>query len=209
MGMTGPTGAAGAIGPTGPTGAAGAIGPTGPTGTAGAIGPTGPTGAAGAIGPTGPTGAAGAIGPTGPTGATGTIEPQAAAFFANFGSVFPNASQIPYGEIVSDPTGQITLLESTRIVLEPGTYLISYHVSAILQTAGYMQVTPFYNGASHIEFGIYFKTTADKASAYGSNSIIIVVPETTRFSLTYNSPSTSIEGTVTLTVLRLQQAQTN
>ena len=61
MGPTGPTGVAGEtgpsggpIGPTGPTG----IGVTGPTGTAGATGPTGtgvtgPTGTAGATGPTG------------------------------------------------------------------------------------------------------------------------------------------------------------
>ncbi len=68
-----------------------------------------------------------------------------------------------------------------------------------------MQVTPFYNGEVHMEFGIYFKTTENTASAYGSNSIIIAVPEQTRFSLTYNSPSVSTECTTTLTIQRLNR----
>lgn len=89
------------------------------------------------------------------------------------------------------------------MALVPGEYLISYHVSAILSTAGYMQVTPIYDGASHIEFSIYFKTAGDQASAYGSNSIILSVPEETRFSLAYTSNAVSIDGTATITVLQL------
>lgn len=89
--------------------------------------------------------------------------------------------------------------------LAPGYYLVSYHVSTLLSTPGYMQVTPSYNGASHIEFGIYFKTTGNVASAYGSNSIIIDVPAETTFTLTYNSNVVSSDGTVTITFLKLQR----
>lgn len=68
-----------------------------------------------------------------------------------------------------------------------------------------MQVTPFYNGAPHIEVSIYFKTGFDVTSAYGSNSIIINVPEQTRFSLTYNSSVRSSDGAGTITVVKLNR----
>lgn len=68
-----------------------------------------------------------------------------------------------------------------------------------------MQVTPFYSGNAHIEFGIYFKTGSNVVSAYGSNSIIINVPEQTRFSLTFNSNTQSSDGAATITVLKLNR----
>ena len=64
----------------------------------------------------------------------------------------------------------------------------------------------YYNGASHIEFGIYFKTAGTTASAYGSNSIIISVPARTRFTLTYNSTETGGDGAATVTVVKLRRS---
>ena len=214
-GPTGSTGATGPAGPTGPTGAAGLIGatgPAGPTGPSGLIGATGPAGPTGANGPTGPTGATGSTGPTGATGPTGSTGPAGEApddvfaSFATFAIPFTNATQIPLGTSTADPTGQIVLSDPTHIDLAPGYYLISYHVSSILSTPGYMQITPYYNGSSHIEYGIYFRTASNYTTAYGSNSIIIDVPEQTRFSLTFNSPVTNTEGTATITVVKLNRA---
>ena len=217
-GNTGPAGATGPAGPTGSTGATGPAGPTGPTGAAGLIGatgPAGPTGPSGPTGPAGPTGANGPAGPTGPTGAAGLIgatgpageaPDDVFASFATFAIPFTNATQIPLGTSTADPTGQIVLSDPTHIDLAPGYYLISYHVSSILSTPGYMQITPYYNGSSHIEYGIYFRTASNYTTAYGSNSIIIDVPEQTRFSLTFNSPVTNTEGTATITVVKLNRA---
>ena len=169
----------------------------------GATGPAGPTGANGPAGPTGPTGAAGLIGATGPAG---EAPDDVFASFATFAIPFTNATQIPLGTSTADPTGQIVLSDPTHIDLAPGYYLISYHVSSILSTPGYMQITPYYNGSSHIEYGIYFRTASNYTTAYGSNSIIIDVPEQTRFSLTFNSPVTNTEGTATITVVKLNRA---
>ena len=223
-GNTGPAGATGPAGPTGSTGATGPAGPTGPTGAAGLIGatgPAGPTGPSGPTGPAGPTGTTGANGPAGPTGATGPTgaagligatgpageaPDDVFASFATFAIPFTNATQIPLGTSTADPTGQIVLSDPTHIDLAPGYYLISYHVSSILSTPGYMQITPYYNGSSHIEYGIYFRTASNYTTAYGSNSIIIDVPEQTRFSLTFNSPVTNTEGTATITVVKLNRA---
>lgn len=68
-----------------------------------------------------------------------------------------------------------------------------------------MQITPFYSGRSHIEYGIYFKTGSPVSSAYGSNAIIINVPEETRFSLTYNSNASGSDGAATVAVVKLNR----
>lgn len=183
-------------GPRGPKGMTGATGSTGSTG------PQGIPGVTGATGRQGPTGATGLQGPTGPTGA---LPDQAFASFAIYAYQFVNATQIPLYTVVADATGQIASLDNTRIMLAPGYYLISYHVSTLLSTPGYMQITPTYNGDPHIEFGIYFKTTGNVASAYGSNSLIIEVPAETNFTLTYNSNVVSTDGTATITFLKLQR----
>lgn len=186
----------------GPTGPAGVTGPTGATGAQGPAGPTGADGMNGAMGPTGPTGADGATGPTGPAGAP---PEDVFASFATFALKFTDASLIVLGTSTADPTGQIVLTDSTFITLAPGYYLITYHVSAIMAEPGYMQITPYYNSASHIEYGIYFKTAANYSSAYGSNTIIINVPSETRFSLTYNSNVNSSDGTATIAVVKLNR----
>ena len=70
-----------------------------------------------------------------------------------------------------------------------------------------MQITPYYNGSSHIEYGIYFRTASNYHNRIGSNPIIIDVPEQTPvFPLTFNSPVTNTEGTATITVVKLNRA---
>jgi len=77
LGLQGPAGPEGSVGPKGAVGPAGPEGPVGPKGADGAVGPAGPVGlkgadgAVGPEGPVGPKGADGAVGPAGPTGPTG------------------------------------------------------------------------------------------------------------------------------------------
>lgn len=192
MGATGSTGIAGNTGPTGATGATGSTGATGPTGEQGPIGITGNTG---------PTGATGATGNTGPT------EDDVFASFINFGASFTNGALIPMGIGVVDTTGNIVLTDPTRITLQPGLYSISYEVSGLLAAAGFMQITPFYNSSPHIEYGIYFMTNGTgRASAFGAVSFIIDVPAESVFNLTFNSPVTVTEGTLTMVIFKLRRS---
>ena len=179
--------------------------PQGPQGEPGPQGPQGPQGEPGPQGPQGPQGEPGPQGPQGPQGEPGVAPDDIFASFATFEVRFVNAQPIPLGTSLADPTGNITLADATRIVLTPGYYYISYSVSAVLDEAGYMQITPSYNGASHIEYGIYFKTNVSSSSAYGSNSIIIYVPEETSFTLTYNSNTANRSGAATVAVLKLNR----
>ncbi len=189
----------------GADGSAGAIGPTGPTGATGATGPTGPIGVTGATGSTGPTGVTGATGPTGPTGPTGALPEESFASFANLQAIWNPNSLIDMFPDTTDPTGNITQLDTSRISLEPGYYLIAYSVSAIYRTASYMQITPYYNGGPHLEASVYFATSINGSSACGSAHMIIYVPSQTTLSLYYNSPAQATDGTVNMTIVKLNR----
>lgn len=187
------------VSPTGPQGNTGATGPIGNTG------PTGPQGNTGATGPTGNTGSTGPQGNTGVTGPTGILPQQAFASYFDFQNVYTDASMIPMRASVSDITGNITQTSATTLLLQPGYYLINYHISVILATPGYIQITPSYNGQSHIETGFYFKTTDNAQSAIGSASLIAFVSQASNFTLTYNSNVNSTEGALTITLVKLER----
>ena len=202
----GPQGPAGPPGPTGPTrpqGPAGIPGPTGPTGPAGPQGSSGMPGARGFTGPAGMQGPAGATGPTGPTGPQGAVPNDIFASFIGVSELFTNGSQLLLFPAITDPTGNITETDLMHVQLQAGYYLVSYSVSAIFNTPSYMQVTPFYNGVSHLETGVYFATSANGSSAAGSAHFILEAPSPTPFTLTYSGHIDAREGTITLTFLKL------
>ena len=228
-GATGPTGATGATGATGPTGAAGpagtdglqgatgaqgpagATGPTGATGATGADGLPGATGATGADGPTGATGATGADGlpglpgATGATGATGVAPDDVFASFANIQALWDQNSLITMFPDVTDPTGNIVQTDFSRITLQPGYYLVGYSISTIYRTASYMQVTPSYNGTSHMESSVYFATSVNGTSAGGSANFIIYAPAETTLSLFYSSPVQATDGIFDMIIVKLNR----
>ena len=140
-----------------------------------------------------------------PQGQPGNIANQSFASFFNYGNLFNNGSQLPFYPVVTDTTGQIEQISQEQISLQPGYYLVSYHVSAVLSDAGYMQITPFYSSTSHLELGIYFLTPEGRSTANGSNTIIIYIPEKTNFTLTYNSNVSSRDGAATLSILKLER----
>ena len=208
-GATGPQGPAGAPGSTGP---AGERGPTGPAGAAGSAGATGPTGPQGIPGPTGPQGVPGRDGPTGPTGATGPQGPAGPGTdaFASFYSdvrTLPNGSAIPLYPLLADPTGAIIpAADYQSLQLQPGCYLATFDVSAVLAAPGYLQVTPSVGGQAQVALGVYFRTAAGNASAGGSRTFAFCLPSGGAFSLTYNSSASSSSVTTTGTRQRLRQA---
>ena len=179
------------------------MGPRGMQGLTGAMGPTGQQG------PTGAQGIAGVTGPTGPRGPEGIVPEDIFASFINFAAVFQDAQLIPMGIQTADSTGNIVLNNSTRIELKPGFYWIDYEVSCLVKGANFIQVTPFYNGAAHLEYGIYYMTSSEsRSSAFGAVSMILEVPSDTMFSLTFNSSGEVTECTLTLTILKLRRTLT-
>lgn len=143
--------------------------------------------------------------PPGATGPVGRVPSDIFASFINFVAQFTNASLIQMGVWVADPTGNIVLTDPARISLAPGIYSIFYDVSALISKSTFMQITPYYNGCPHIEYGIYFATGPSRSSAFDSVSFMIEVPVQTVFNLTYNSTVTATVGTLTMAIFKLRR----
>jgi len=143
MGLIGPTGNDGAMGPSGSTG------PSGNTGATGASGNPGPAGPTGAIGPAGPQGPAGGFNAGSITGTinmcvSGAASPTSALVYV------PGHAFTGY----SDPASGNFMLDTVT----PGTYTVNFQqTSNAALTASVSPVTVSANTASNlgaIDFGV-------------------------------------------------------
>ncbi len=139
-------------------------------------------------------------------GPAGLVPDDVFASFKNFALAPDNAALLPLYPGVEDPSGQIVVQDNQRILLAEGYYLISYQVSGLFREKGFMQITPYYNDAAHLDEGIYFMTGDGVSSAAGSAHLIVDASEGTRFSLTFNSNVTVTEVQTTMTVLKLRRS---
>ena len=205
-GPAGPQGEQGPAGPQGEQGPAGPQGEQGPAGPQGEQGPAGPQGEQGPAGPQGeqgPAGPQGEQGPAGPQGEQGPAGPDLYASFVAYMQQFANGSPISFTQAVADPTGHISQPSATQVALAPGTYFVTYHVSAVLEAAGYLQITPFYNGAAFLEYGVYDRVSSASVSVSGSAAFIAVVPAQTVLTLNCNSSAAVRDGAMTMVILGL------
>lgn len=127
------------------------------------------------------------------------------ASFINTQYPLTKDSLIDFLPAVLDTTGNIRPLSTTVVSLQPGYYLISYKVSCIFREPNYMQITPIYNGMSHLETGIYFATSTNGSSACGSAFIILYTPNGTEFSLNYSGSSSATDGDINITMVKLRR----
>ena len=139
-----------------------------------------------------------------PEGRPGASGSDVYASFFTFQQRFANGQPIHLFTAVADATGSIGQESSTRVTLAPGTYFVTYHISAVLEDAGYLQVTPAYNGAAHLEYGVYARTADPNVTVSGSNAFIAVVPEETVLTLNVNTSTATRDGAATLVILGLR-----
>ena len=154
-------------------------------------------------GPEGPAGPQGEQGPAGPQGEQGPAGPDLYASFVAYMQQFANGSPISFTQAVADPTGHISPPSATQVALAPGTYFVTYHVSAVLEAAGYLQITPFYNGAAFLEYGVYDRVSSASVSVSGSAAFIAVVPAQTVLTLNCNSSAAVRDGAMTMVIMGL------
>ncbi len=166
-------------------------------------GKPGPEGPAGPQGEQGPAGPQGEQGPAGPQGEQGPAGPDLYASFVAYMQQFANGSPISFTQAVADPTGHISQPSATQVALAPGTYFVTYHVSAVLEAAGYLQITPFYNGAAFLEYGVYDRVSSASVSVSGSAAFIAVVPAQTVLTLNCNSSAAVRDGAMTMVIMGL------
>ena len=150
-----------------------------------------------------PRGKPGPEGPAGPQGEQGPAGPDLYASFVAYMQQFANGSPISFTQAVADPTGHISQPSATQVALAPGTYFVTYHVSAVLEAAGYLQITPFYNGAAFLEYGVYDRVSSASVSVSGSAAFIAVVPAQTVLTLNCDSSAAVRDGAMTMVIMGL------
>lgn len=64
-------------------------------------------------------------------------------------------------------------------------------------------MTPTYNGAAHLDDGVYSKVGMPGVTAGGSHGLILYAPSQTTFTLTFNSNSAARSGAASVTILKL------
>ena len=120
---------------------------------------------------------------------------------------FANAAPISFATAVADSTGHIAQTSVTQVTLQPGTYFITYNISAILEAAGYLQLTPSYDGRVFLEYGVYDRVADASVGVAGSSSFIAVIPEETTFTLTCNTNAAVRDGAMTMVILGLRTGE--
>lgn len=148
----------------------------------------------------GPQGEQGPQGEPGPKGENSILA--AASFFA-FERRFENGKPIPLVTGTADETGQIQLEDETRIRLEQGKYAVWYTVSAVLEKAGYLQVTPSQQASPLLAYGVYAKTADQLVTAGGTNFMLLTGTEPIVLRLNYNSNVGSRSGAASVMVWKL------
>ena len=73
----------------------------------------------------------------------------------------------------------------------------------VLEAAGYLQITPFYNGAAFLEYGVYDRVSSASVSVSGSAAFIAVVPAQTVLTLNCNSSAAVRDGAMTMVIMGL------
>lgn len=144
-------------------------------------------------------------GPQGEPGPQGENSVLAVASFFAFERRFENGKPVPLVTGMEDETGQIQLMGETAILLEPGRYAVWYTLSAVLEEAGYLQVTPSQQGSPRLAYGVYGKTADALVTAGGTNFLLLQAEETSVLQLNYNSNVVSRSGAASVMVWKLAE----
>lgn len=139
----------------GPMGPRGEPGPQGCPGERGEPGPQGVTGPQGPQGVTGPMGPRGDPGPRGPAGPPGYPQNSVFASFMEQKLFIPENANLPLKVNIPDTTGNISPYDNYSVILNPGYYAIYYYISTVMETPGFIKLTPVFNDSMQTVFTGY------------------------------------------------------
>ena len=140
---------------SGPMGPRGEPGPQGCPGERGEPGPQGVTGPQGPQGVTGPMGPRGDPGPRGPAGPPGYPQNSVFASFMEQKLFIPENANLPLKVNIPDTTGNISPYDNYSVILNPGYYAIYYYISTVMETPGFIKLTPVFNDSMQTVFTGY------------------------------------------------------
>lgn len=189
----------------GPMGPRGEPGPQGCPGERGEPGPQGVTGPQGPQGVTGPMGPRGDPGPRGPAGPPGYPQNSVFASFMEQKLLLPENFNLPLKVNIPDTTGNISPYDSCSVILNPGYYAIHYYISTVMETPGFIKLTPVFNDSMQNVFTGYAESRNYREILEISRYFIIEIFRASPLFFVWNSSANISEININLIVQKLSR----
>lgn len=189
----------------GPMGPRGEPGPQGCPGERGEPGPQGVTGPQGPQGVTGPMGPRGDPGPRGPAGPPGYPQNSVFASFMEQKLLLPENSNLPLKVNIPDTTGNISPYDSCSVILNPGYYAIYYYISTVMETPGFIKLTPVFNDSMQSVFTGYAESRDYREILEISRYFIIEIFRASPLFFVWNSSADISEININIIVQKLSR----
>lgn len=187
----------------GPMGPRGVPGPPGCPGDRGETGPQGVTGPQGPQGVTGPMGPKGETGPRGPAGPPGYPQNSVFASFLDSDLYLPESTTLPLKVDISDPTGNISPCGSHSIILNPGYYTIYYYISTVMDTSGFITLTPVFNDCMQSVYAGYATAKKRRETLEISRYFMVEILSTSPLFFTWHSSASTSKINMNITIQKL------
>ena len=189
----------------GPMGPRGEPGPQGCPGERGEPGPQGVTGPQGPQGVTGPMGPRGDPGPRGPAGPPGYPQNSVFASFMEQKLFIPENANLPLKVNIPDTTGNISPYDNYSVILNPGYYAIYYYISTVMETPGFIKLTPVFNDSMQTVFTGYAESRDCWEILEISRYFIIEIYRASPLFFAWNSSANISEININLIVQKLSR----
>ncbi len=189
----------------GPMGPRGEPGPQGCPGERGEPGPQGVTGPQGPQGVTGPMGPRGDPGPRGPAGPPGYPQNSVFASFMEQKLFIPENANLPLKVNIPDTTGNISPYDNYSVILNPGYYAIYYCISTVMETPGFIKLTPVFNDSMQTVFTGYAESRDCWEILEISRYFIIEIYRASPLFFAWNSSANISEININLIVQKLSR----
>ncbi|MDE7157008.1 MAG: collagen-like protein [Lachnospiraceae bacterium] len=189
----------------GPMGPRGEPGPQGCPGERGEPGPQGVTGPQGPQGVTGPMGPRGDPGPRGPAGPPGYPQNSVFASFMEQKLFIPENANLPLKVNIPDTTGNISPYDNYSVILNPGYYAIYYYISTVMETPGFIKLTPVFNDGMQTVFTGYAESRDCWEILEISRYFIIEIYRASPLFFAWNSSANISEININLIVQKLSR----
>lgn len=153
----------------------------------------------------GPMGPRGDPGPRGPAGPPGYPQNSVFASFMEQKLFIPENANLPLKVNIPDTTGNISPYDNYSVILNPGYYAIYYYISTVMETPGFIKLTPVFNDSMQTVFTGYAESRDCWEILEISRYFIIEIYRASPLFFAWNSSANISEININLIVQKLSR----
>lgn len=153
----------------------------------------------------GPMGPRGDPGPRGSAGPPGYPQNSVFASFMEQKLFIPENANLPLKVNIPDTTGNISPYDNYSVILNPGYYAIYYYISTVMETPGFIKLTPVFNDSMQTVFTGYAESRDCWEILEISRYFIIEIYRASPLFFAWNSSANISEININLIVQKLSR----